>query len=90
MQSVHLIIQGKVQGVFYRVSAKKQADIIGVTGWVKNTKERHVEILAQGTEEQIKRFVEWCKQGPSRAQVEKVITAPAEEKQFKEFKILHN
>lgn len=89
MAAIHLIIKGKVQGVFFRVSAKKKADLFGVTGWVQNTKEGDVEIVAQGTEQQIKQFVEWCKQGPSRARVENVLTADAEEQPLKEFKIMH-
>ncbi|MEO5995071.1 MAG: acylphosphatase [Chitinophagaceae bacterium] len=89
MATLRLIIQGKVQGVFYRVSARKTARQIGITGWVKNTPERHVEILASGTIEQLQNFVEWCKKGPSDARVEKVNTEDAAEQHFDEFKILH-
>lgn len=89
MAAAHLIIQGKVQGVFFRVSAKKQADLIGIIGWVQNTKEGHVEVMAQGTEEQVKQFVEWCKRGPSRARVDNVLISHATEQPLKEFKILH-
>lgn len=90
MAAVHLIIQGKVQGVFYRVSAKKTAASLSIIGWVRNTQEGHVEIIAQGEEEQLQQFINWCKRGPSTAQVENVITEQAEEQPFKEFKILHN
>jgi acylphosphatase len=46
MATLHLIIQGKVQGVFYRVSARKKALEIGISGWIKNTPEHHVEVMA--------------------------------------------
>ena len=88
MATFHLIIKRKVQGVFYRVSAKKEAIRIGITGWVKNTPERHVEIIASGTEDQLQKFVEWCKNGPTEARVEKVITEEVVDQHFDEFKIL--
>ena len=89
MATFHLIIQGKVQGVFYRVSAKKAAIKMGVTGWVKNTPEKHVEIFASGTSDQLQKFVEWCEKGPPDARVEKVITEEVADQHFDEFKILH-
>ena len=54
MPTVHLIIKGRVQGVFYRATARKVAGEIGVTGWVKNTAEGNVEIVATGSKDQLK------------------------------------
>jgi acylphosphatase len=87
MTTIHLIIQGKVQGVFFRVSARKKAVETNITGWVKNTPERHVEIIASGNDEQIKSFIEWCKNGPSSARVDNLIMKEMEEMHFDEFKI---
>lgn len=53
MPTFHLLIKGKVQGIFYRASAKETADKTGITGWVKNTPEGDVEAVATGTEEQL-------------------------------------
>lgn len=89
MATLHLIIQGKVQGVFYRVSARKKAIEIGISGWIKNTPEHHVEVMAHGTDEQLQKFIEWCKDGPSKARVDNLITEKAAEQHFDEFKILH-
>lgn len=90
MATIHLIIQGKVQGVFYRVSARKKAVEMGINGWVKNTPERHVEIIAQGTNEQLQKLIEWCRQGPSKARVDHIITTEkTDDEHFDEFKILH-
>ncbi len=87
MPTVHLIIQGRVQGVFYRASAKQLAKEIGVTGWVKNTDEGDVEIVAAGTEEQLRKLVEWCKVGPTHAKVKEVVIEYLKEKSFKDFEI---
>ncbi len=48
--TVHLLIKGKVQGVFYRDTAKTTAKQLGVTGWVRNTPDGHVEALVTGGE----------------------------------------
>ncbi|MBN9383171.1 MAG: acylphosphatase [Chitinophagaceae bacterium] len=73
MPSIHLLIKGKVQGVYYRASAKEVAERLHLTGWVKNTREGHVEALANGKEEDLRRFVEWCRKGPERAIVSDII-----------------
>ena len=73
MLTIHLLIKGKVQGVYYRASAKEAADRLHISGWVKNTREGYVEVLASGQEEDIRRFIEWCKKGPERAVVSELI-----------------
>lgn len=88
MPTVHLLIKGKVQGVFYRASAKEVADEIGITGRIKNTKEGDVEIEASGTDEQLQRFTEWCRLGPRRATVTDVSIAEKPDTIFTEFKII--
>lgn len=87
MPTYHLLIKGKVQGVFYRASAKEAADKKGVTGWVRNTPEGDVEAVVSGTEEQLKQFISWCKKGPSWAKVTDVITTQQEETRFKDFSV---
>ena len=88
MPTVHLVIKGKVQGVFYRATAKDAADEIGITGWVKNTEEGNVEIEASGSNEQLERFVKWCKLGPRRAIVTEVVIEEKEDEAFTGFKIV--
>ena len=73
MPTIHLTIQGRVQGVFYRASAKDKALSLGLTGWVKNTKEGNVEILVSGNDSDLEKFTDWCRQGPSQAAVTNVI-----------------
>ena len=69
MFQVHLIILGKVQGVFYRASCQETAQVLGLTGWVRNLSTGEVEVVAQGEKEKIEKFIEWCKKGPSGAKV---------------------
>ena len=82
MPTIHLIVKGKVQGVFYRASAKDMAIKLGLKGWVKNTKEGYVEIKVQGPEDVLEEFVKWCYQGPPGARVDNV---DIEEKSFQAF-----
>ena len=62
-----IIVEGKVQGVFYRQSAKEKANNFGIKGTVKNCGDDSVEIIATGEEEQLKLFIEWCREGPPKA-----------------------
>ncbi len=65
----HLIIEGRVQGVWFRESTRRQAASLGVSGWVKNRPEGTVEAVLEGPEDAVSRLVEWCKKGPSSASV---------------------
>lgn len=73
MTTIHLIILGKVQGVFYRATAKKTAISLGLKGWVKNTPEGSVEAMVYGEDAAVELFTSWCKKGPDNAVVEEVI-----------------
>lgn len=88
MQTVNLVIKGKVQGVYFRASAKEVADRLGVKGWVKNTGSGDVEIVGSGTQKQLQEFIEWCQNGPSMSQVTDVIVTEIEWMLFEDFKIL--
>lgn len=87
MQTIHLIIKGKVQGVFYRASAKEAADVLQIKGWVKNTAAGDVEILASGDANSIEKFIEWCRKGPRRAIVTDVIINTQTYTAFNDFKV---
>jgi acylphosphatase len=88
MQTVNLLIKGKVQGVYYRTSAKEQADKLSVTGWVKYISEGRVEAMATGNEEQLQQFVQWCRKGPEKAIVTDVIITPLSQQQFDDFTVV--
>lgn len=69
---VLLKIHGRVQGVFFRIETKKQADKLNIAGWVKNTEDGTVECMAEGIKTRIVQFIDWCHQGSKGAQVDKV------------------
>ncbi len=87
MPTKHILVKGKVQGVFYRATANKEAKKMGITGWVRNTSEGDVEILASGNEVQLELFIEWCKKGPPRAIVVELLVTDTEEISFQQFEI---
>jgi acylphosphatase len=87
MPAVHLIIKGKVQGVFYRQSARKEAVRLGISGWVKNNEDGTVEAIATGSEEQVQRFIQWCRQGPTLAHVTDVTVSEAPDESFTGFEV---
>lgn len=66
------LIEGRVQGVFYRVSTQKKASELGITGWVRNLADGRVEVQAYGTAQQLTALENWLWQGPPNAQVERV------------------
>lgn len=68
----HVIINGLVQGVFFRTNTKKVAEEHGVTGWVKNRLDSSVEAVFEGNKEEVDSVIKWCHYGPWGAQVEKV------------------
>lgn len=67
---VHVWVSGRVQGVFFRGSACKQAVRIGLVGWARNLPDGRVEILAEGEAERIAQFLAWCRSGPPMARVD--------------------
>lgn len=66
---LHAIISGKVQGVWFRASTQRQANELGVTGWVRNLDDGCVEVLAYGGTEQIQQLEAWLQHGPEHAAV---------------------
>lgn len=88
MQTVHLIISGKVQGVFFRATAKKMADHYKIKGWIKNTFDKKVETKFTGEAKQVEQFINWCKAGPPKAVVTDVVMDVLPETKFLDFEIM--
>jgi acylphosphatase len=65
-----VVVRGEVQGVFFRDSTKKEAESRGVAGWVRNREDGAVEAVFEGSADAVEAMVEWCRSGPSRADVE--------------------
>ena len=69
---VHLLIEGKVQGVFFRNHTKEKAIQEGVYGWVKNLPDGRVEAIFEGDHLSVQRIIEFCRTGPIGSRVKKV------------------
>lgn len=72
LKRVHLLISGNVTGVGFRLGTVYIARELGLTGWVRNTESKGVEIMAEGPEEKLQNLLTWVHKGPPLAQVEKV------------------
>lgn len=69
MKEVLLIIEGKVQGVWYRSTAKDFAKQLGIKGYAKNLTDGTVKILAQGDKASLQKFIDACREGSASAEV---------------------
>lgn len=88
MKNIHIKVIGKVQGVFFRASTKAVADQIGIKGKVKNEKDGSVSIEAEADDTSLSIFLDWCKEGPEKAKVEKVEVSEGEIKNYRNFEVI--
>jgi acylphosphatase len=78
MKTLRLIIHGRVQGVFYRESMRREAERLSVSGWVRNRDDGTVEAIAHGTIAAVDALVHWAHRGPEHARVERVDVSTAQ------------
>jgi acylphosphatase len=88
MKHLDIIISGKVQGVFFRATAKAVADQLGIKGIAKNTAGGTVFIEAEGDDFSLDLFLEFCNKGSDRSVVEKVDTTEGEIKNYRNFEVV--
>ncbi|MDI6752611.1 MAG: acylphosphatase [bacterium] len=62
--SCHILVSGRVQGVFFRAYTQDMAGSLGLVGWVKNIRDGKVEIYCEGERKEIEKFLKWCRKGP--------------------------
>ena len=87
----HVVIQGLVQGVFFRATTMERARVEGLTGWVRNTRGGSVEAVFEGEEGPVKDIVRWCGKGPLAAKVEQVDVSYEEfQGEFTDFTMLRD
>lgn len=72
MKQACIIVSGRVQGVYFRSSARDYAHQLGLTGWVRNCPNGSVEALVEGEQNQLRKFITWCHSGPPSARVTNV------------------
>jgi len=75
-KTLRLVIHGRVQGVFFRDSMRREAQRLGVAGWVRNRSDGSVEAAVHGESADVDAIVRWARRGPERAQVERVEIGP--------------
>ena len=71
-KSVHVVLSGRVQGVFFRMETRRAAERFGVNGWVRNRADGTVEAVFEGESEKVDIAVDWCKKGPPMASVSNI------------------
>jgi acylphosphatase len=72
MRRVHVEVSGRVQGVFVRASCAERARALGLGGWVRNAEDGRVQAEFEGDPDAIAAIVDWCREGPAFADVERV------------------
>ena len=80
-------VHGRVQGVFFRASARSHAQALDISGFARNEADRSVYIEAEGEEENLKQFIEWCHRGPERAEVTNVEVEEANVENLSSFEV---
>ncbi len=65
----HIIVSGRVQGVYFRQETAKQAQRLGISGWVRNLNDNKVEAVLEGEKEDVQKIIDWAKKGPFFARV---------------------
>ena len=89
-QRVHLLVSGKVQGVFFRQSLKVVAKKNNVLGWVRNLKDGCVEAILEGDNSSINSVIEWTRIGPANSRVDDIEVSNEEFKnEFSTFDVLY-
>lgn len=88
MKHIKIHVYGRVHGVFFRESALRKANELGIMGFVRNDLDGSVYIEAEGEERALGEFVNWCNDGPPMAEVKEVETeGDSELRKFKGFRI---
>ena len=73
MSRRHVVVTGRVQGVWFRDSMRREAERLGLAGWVRNLPDGNVEAAFEGPAEAVERLTDWCYHGPPGAHVTSVV-----------------
>ena len=87
-KSITIYVSGKVQGVFFRASAKEEAESLGLFGTVRNMSDGRVCLEVEGDPGLLEMMISWCKRGSRMARVENVDVQESELKGFTSFDII--
>ena len=87
MKCVHLIVLGRVQGVFFRYHTRSKAIELGLKGYAKNLPDGNVEVAAEGDESKLNELVDFIRKGPGNAKVTDIKINHKDIENFKSFEI---
>ena len=85
----HISVSGRVQGVFFRAWTRERAEALGLTGWIRNCPDGHVEAHVEGEDSLVEQLLELLRRGPPAAQVENLRTWDVEPCEFDDFEVRH-
>lgn len=83
-----ITVTGKVQGVYFRLATKAVADQLGVKGVISNMPDGSVYIEAEGDKFAMSELLDWCREGPEKAEVENVAVREGEVKNYRNFEVV--
>ena len=83
----HVVVSGLVQGVFFRDSTRREAERLGIAGWVRNVDDGTVEAVFEGEASAVEDMLGFCRRGPERARVDKVEVAEQAVEGLRDFRI---
>ncbi|MCX6227120.1 MAG: acylphosphatase [Bacteroidia bacterium] len=89
MKRMHVIVSGRVQGVFFRAYTRETALALKLTGWVRNLPDGRVETVFEGEDTNVQSMLEWCKKGPPHALVNELeASEQTYTGEFRDFRII--
>lgn len=84
----HVLVRGRVQGVFFRASTQEKANELGLAGWVRNLPDGRVEARVEGERDAVNEMLAWLRQGPPAAEVEDIDMEPVEPGNRRSFDVI--
>ncbi|MFH1210195.1 MAG: acylphosphatase [archaeon] len=87
MQRVHVLIEGSVTGVGFRFFVQRNASLLNIKGWIKNISENKIEAVFEGQEQDIKKLLEICKEGPSLSYIKTIKVKEEEFQNLTKFEV---
>jgi acylphosphatase len=84
---IRCLVAGRVQGVFYRATTRHEAQLLGLTGYVRNLTDGRVEVVACGEKEAVETLREWLRKGPADARVSGVACEFIDYQEFAQFSV---
>jgi acylphosphatase len=87
MRHYNITISGKVQGCYFRASAKAKAEQLGIAGMVQNLPSGEVYVEVEGNDETLEEFIQWCQHGPAYAQVKDIDLEETDVRGLKGFEV---